>query len=506
MIRLLLLLLYAFFFSLCAFGSDWPQFKRTSNRQGCNLNETVQLPSTLCLWVNFGSPVEASPIIANNKAYAISSQGILACVDLANAAILWHKPLSGIGNVSAPATENDTVWVATQSGMLYVIRGSDGTIINSFNTGSSILADLLLLPTGIYVGAINGIFYAFDRGGNLKWSHQADQAIVHAACEKEGQIVFTDGDQHAIWLADSGASYHEIRNVSIKTLGPSICSFMPPMIWNDTIFFAKGEVELLTDFTGVFKFGFNTGSMIGRITSSISRACLSVDTADGVLFIGSTRNGLFVLGAPRNWNTTDYYSDYPFDGIYGVNSSPAVIGNCVIFGSECGKINFFSKTSSTTFGGTSLWSYMPSSGKAISASPAVSNGRVVIGATDGCLYGFWNGTEVTEPTDISDSTSTRGDVSRIPAPGTWTLFVSPNPSATGNIVIAAQGIETGYAIVLYDVQGRIIKEWRNNGPKMQRIVWNRSDAAGHTVPSGTYFAVMKNRSGMKVQKFKIVIM
>ena len=45
-------------------AGDWPQFKRSADRQGCDLSEQVALPAKLCCWFDFGSPIRASAAAA----------------------------------------------------------------------------------------------------------------------------------------------------------------------------------------------------------------------------------------------------------------------------------------------------------------------------------------------------------------------------------------------------------------------------------------------------------
>ena len=109
----------------------------------------------------------------------------------------------------------------------------------------------------------------------------------------------------------------------------------------------------------------------------------------------------------------------------------------VIFGSEEDGIHFFRKDSVGTSAyranistGHQLWRYAPPGCKPVEAAPAVSNGKMVVGSFDGCLYGFWDGTEVTAPL-VLDTGIVKIAGNRTAAMGTWTLTLFPNPASGG---------------------------------------------------------------------------
>ena len=64
-----------------------------------------------------------------------------------------------------------------------------------------------------------------------------------------------------------------------------------------------------------------------------------------------------------------------------VDSSPAVCGDKVVFGSQDGKLQIVRLDT-----GKPVWSY--ETGKELAASPAVADGLVVIGSEDGNVYAF----------------------------------------------------------------------------------------------------------------------
>jgi outer membrane protein assembly factor BamB len=499
----------AFFTFAClafaCFAADWPQFKRTPDRQGCNLAEQVTLPANLCAWADFGSPILGSPVVAAGRAYCMAQNGLIACIDLASNTVVWHRSLGGQSNECTPAVGNGKVYVGSTAGKFFVLDAADGAILEEHDVGGMVFAPVLLLNTGVYVGTYGGIFYAFDPDGNLKWTDTAQLNIKHGAAFGRGQIIYVDGNTNMVFLEDSGTYCKETRKITLELAdNSSVTGWVnTPMVWRDTVFAAFSEAEMYYSQHNLLLYNIVTGAYIKYIShngvgggGATVSATPSVDTATGGLFCATANGGLFAPG----WGTIAVYSSYPY-GLYAVNSSPAVVGNCVVFGSEVSSdtggcaIHFYAKTSGNTYGGTQLWSYRPASNRPVSSSPAVSDGRAVVGSLDGCLYGFWNGTEVTAPVVIDSGSTISGRPGR--APGQWTLSVFPNPSSSQYVQFTAKGLEPGAVLSVYDIRGALVQRLKAG----HGMVWNTAGIA-----SGSYIAMLRDRSGKSLKSFNIRIL
>jgi outer membrane protein assembly factor BamB len=481
-------------FLTCCLFAEWPQFKQTPNHVGCGLSETVTLPATLTAWVDFGSPIQASPAVVNGRAYCISSKGILAKIDLATNTVDWHTKLGGVNNQSTPAVGSGKVYVGSTDGKVYTVSDADGTILNEYQTGGPVFADILMLSSGFYVGSFDKKFYAFDLDGNLKWSYTAVLDIVHGAAASGDTIVFSSGDNYLYALKDAGTSYTEIYKVQDfwDPRGKTMSGFVnAPTIWNGSIYAGKTQAEMVPGEHRLMRFSLATGVFAENLGDNTTvRIAISVDTASGWLYIGSAYSGMKALPpSGSSWSTVSYWAAYP-DGIFGVNSSPAVISNAVIFGSEEGNVYFYQKTAKTE-----LWAYGVATGQSISSSPAVSNGTVVIGGMDGMLYALGAGTEVTTPAVIDTLTT----ISRKPeyGAGKWTLNVFPNPSTSQYVRFTAQGFEPGAILSVYDIKGALVQRLKAD----HDMIWNTG-----TISAGNYIAMLQDRSGKSLKSFNIRIL
>jgi outer membrane protein assembly factor BamB len=486
------------------FAADWPQFKRTPDRQGCNLAEQVSLPANLCAWVDFHSPILASPAVVDDRAYCISSRGILACIDLPTHSVVWYVRFSGVNNQSSPAVGNGKVYVGSTNGNFYVVDAASGSILKTVVTGSPIFTSPLLTADGVYFGNFDGTFYALDLDGNEKWTFTQGKRIQHAAAAFQDQIVFADGDDNMFWLRDNTTQAELVRSIML-TVGGGFSS--SPMIWNNSIYIGKVALEYNLPM-GLNLYDFTTGvdTTVGDRVKLHTTA--SVDTLTGNIFTGYNQYGLECRGTIR-WNTrswTSNYAYYPYpEGVHGVNSSPAVIDSVVVFGSEQGKMHFFQKNNipwPRDMGGINLWSYETPSKKPIHSSPAVSNGKLVFGSLDGHLYGLWGGTEVTAPV-IIDTVSV--ETGKALVPGKWTLSLFPNPTSNGIVNLKVKGLARNSVLCIYNAHGALVKQWQGRDIAGNTVQWNCTDLHGKKVSNGNYFAVLK-QFGQRVKSFNIQIL
>jgi outer membrane protein assembly factor BamB len=477
-------------------AADWPQFKRTPDRQGCNLAEQVTLPANLCAWVDFGSPILASPSIVAGKAYCISSRGILARIDLATNSVEWQKNLGGVNNQGCPAVGNGKVYVGCADGNFYTLNADDGTILQTVATGAPILCDPLLTTSGVYFGNFAGVFYALNLDGTQKWNYDQAVRIHHAAAAFGDTIIFADGKAALYWMKDNTTQYELIRRYKTNgQYGHGGAYTSPPMIWNGNIYIGRSELEYGSPM-GLNIFDFNTGADTTVGSRTKLHTCPSVDLGTNLLYIGHDYAGLGCRGS-ESWSTKGYWGAHP-SGIYCVTSSPAVIESVVVFGSDQGKMHFYRKNGinwRNTSGGEEIWSYVTPSSQPIQSSPAVSDSKVVFGGLDGFLYGLWDGTEVTEPA-IVDTLTTIARPGRA-LPGKWVLTVFPNPSSSQYVRFTSNGLEPGAVLSVYDIRGALVRRL-NAGHGM---VWNTAGAA-----AGNYVAMLRDRSGKPLKSFNIRIL
>ncbi|HOX05176.1 MAG TPA: PQQ-binding-like beta-propeller repeat protein [Planctomycetota bacterium] len=388
-------------FAAPASAGDWPQFKRSADRQGCDLTEQVALPAKLCSWFDFGSPIRASAAVVGGKAYAVSNRGLLARIDLAGNKVDWQRNLGGVNNESCPAVAGGKVYVGSTAGKFFVLDAETGAVLKEHAAGAPVLASPLLHKDAVYFGSTDGVFHALDLAGEPKWTFKvanktapgaaadASSLILLSAAAENDLIVFPAGLGHIYWLRDQGKKAEEAfvyRWPIVPNVGGNTAVGAPTIHGGSVYVGMTGQEEP----GSLFKFPL-TGGDRKSVKVATVRTSPSVDSETGMLFFGSSTSGMWAMGGSGDWRVGP---------LSGVNSSAAVVKNCVIFGDESGALNFCKKARDPG-GAQLLWSFTLPSGKAIEASPAVSGGKVVVGSLDGCLYGFWDGPEVKKPVKVA---------------------------------------------------------------------------------------------------------
>lgn len=504
-------LLATVLFYSTGFCLDWPQFKRTPDRLGWT-PESVSVPSKLCAWVDFGSPLLAAPAVVGGRAYCMAENGLLACVELSENRVVWKRRLPGFNNESGPAVSGGKVYVGATNGLFYVLNATDGAVLKSYDAGAAIFASPLLLSSGVYFGSCNGLFHALDLSGNLKWVDTAALKVARAAAAQNGAIVYVDGDNHLRFIADSGSRSYLIRDTQFvqtemtfptalfgnnNTLTGFLCG---PTLFNDTIYIGHSQAEMDGNNHALLSINAMTGRTFRRWAPEVGSTVyggVSVDAVTGRVYWASANNGLQMNNG--TWKTGPSYNVYP-DGCFGVNTAPAVTATCVIFGTEqnidTGGCALFFRNKSN---GAQLWSYHPASHRALSTPVAVSDGRVLVGSMDGCLYGFWNGTERIAPVKV-DSSGSAGLSGRSLMPGEWTLSLFPNPTAAQPVEILSNGTAQELAAVLYDAGGR---ELRRLSASTGSLFWDLKDSRGRTVAAGSYFIKVSSANHSIGRSFQV---
>jgi hypothetical protein len=276
------------------------------------------------------------------------------------------------------------------------------------------------------------------------------------------------------------------------------------MIWGDTVYIAGSEAEMANRLLYI---NFNTGTidkqvsvMGGGSAGALLFGGVSVDTALKKIFASSNLAGLFA-----GWETVPGYSAYP-SGLYGVNTPPAVLANCVVFGSENNQdtggcaIHFYNKSN-----GTALWSFKPSTYKAISGGIAVGNGMVLAGSTDGYLYGFGSGASVTSPVRVDTmNNGTAAQKSGNKKAGEWILTAFPNPASGSGLVFDGVLLSNGAEVSIYAINGTLIKKVSAQKGRLSAS-WDLKDNRGIRIANGRYHAVVKSKDGKYMKEFKIIV-
>ncbi len=366
-------------------GESWPLYR-------CDLPNSGFTTSTVpddnsILWSNTtegtGSTIEAygSPVIAYGKVFFGSRDGHLYCFDLNTGERIWRTFLS-TGDYSicgSPGVANDHVVIfSAGDDNVYRLRVSDGGINWTFNPpgGGSYGSSSPAIYNGrVYVGSGNRNLYCLDEiTGNMIWSYTTgpgpvnNYGIQSSPAVANGRVFIGACDTYLYCFNESQPSAPAAQYYWRTNLFDAI--YASPAVANGRVYCGSGyytysqgtgshTMFCMDELTGAVIWSYVTGSDI----------LSSPAIAYGNCYFTSTDGELYCVDAMSAGPTpTLYWSNTTGD----TWSSPAVSNGKVVVGSRGNnRIYCFNATA-----GEQIWFY--NAGDDVYSSPAIADGKVVV--------------------------------------------------------------------------------------------------------------------------------
>jgi outer membrane protein assembly factor BamB len=133
-------------------------------------------------------PMKSTPVVANGKVYTGADDGNVYALDASTGTKVWQTPAGGITIAAVPAIGaitasadirsspkiyGNVLYVGALDGNFYALDPSSGLVLWKYQTGGPILATPCITSDGIYVPAstpgANGTFYKLNLNGQLIW-------------------------------------------------------------------------------------------------------------------------------------------------------------------------------------------------------------------------------------------------------------------------------------------------------------------------------------------------
>ncbi len=180
---------------------------------------------------------------------------------------------------SSPALSPDgsVLYIGSENGGVYALDSATGKLKWKFMTGGPVNAAPLVDGSGnIYVGSVDGTFYAIDKDGYLNWEFRTKEAIfASAALDSELEQIYMASCDHVLYAMDMKSGTLVWRYQTDDKLMSS------PVIGHDkTVYIGSLDHYLyaLSPLDGALKWRFKTGNQI--------YASPALDS-DGTLYIGT---------------------------------------------------------------------------------------------------------------------------------------------------------------------------------------------------------------------------
>jgi len=395
--------------SVLAQTEGWRMFQKDPAHTGV---ADIAAPNNNKLYWSYGfsGAIRASPIVADQLIYIGTMDGIYALAEnpgQPTGIIVWSN--TTIKNIEAtPAVVNGIVYVATMDGNLFALDARSGKTLWSIHADTGPSSPIVHNGT-IYLGTLTGKVLAMGAtNGTVLWNRTMG-----------GQIIGSPAvyDDKAVVVGNANGSFSKITSFNIKT-GDERWSYRTGFdILSSPAIDETGHVYI-SDMNGtVYKFESvpdfqddgipNTGMPYDIIwyypTGMPIRSTISIFSNNIYLTTGNTTVMSLTTNGELNWKRA-----YSSDEHRNLISSVATSQNKLFVGGDM----IYCLDRST---GLKIWSYDTKTN--VSASPAITLGKVILASESGGVYTFANITLV-EPKAII-STPKDGSNHKIQEPITF---------------------------------------------------------------------------------------
>ncbi|ODS39774.1 MAG: hypothetical protein A7315_02860 [Candidatus Altiarchaeales archaeon WOR_SM1_79] len=361
--------------------TSWPMHRYDLSHSGFTTS-SVPFDNSI-LWSNTTGNGDGygSPVVEYGKVFIGSADGYLYCFDLDTGERLWRTFLSSadFGIPGTPAVANDHVVVfCSGTDALYRLRVSDGGINWTYDPGGGAYggSSPVISNGKVYFGSGNRYLYCVNETtGALVWSYQTGvgpvrpYGIQSSPAVANGRIFVGSCDCYLYCFNETQPTAPNAQYYWRANLFDAI--FGSPAIANGRVYCGSGyyvysegtnshRMFCFDELTGGVIWSYQTGSDI------LSSPAIAYDNC----YFTSTDGELYCLYAESSGPTpTLFWSNTTGDSW----SSPAVSDGKVMVGSTgTNRIYCFNATT-----GTLLWDY--NAGNDVYSSPAIADGKVVVG-------------------------------------------------------------------------------------------------------------------------------
>ncbi|HUG19558.1 MAG TPA: PQQ-binding-like beta-propeller repeat protein [Planctomycetaceae bacterium] len=351
--------------------ASWVSFRNGPEQRGVSKSS---LPEQLeLLWerkTEFG--VAGTAAIVGSHVYVPTIDGILFCLNRTDGQEIWsyrsvEDPKTfAPGFKASPLVTEKLVLVGDEDGVLHALDRLTGKKVWSFQSDAEVAGGATPFGDKIVFGSYDSFLYCLNQSdGSLVWKFQTEDRINCAPAIADGHTFVSGCDEHLrIINLDSGK---QVADIPLKSF-----LIASPALWEDQLYVGTytGLVVAIDwkkrDFTWTFddpdtEFPFHGSAAV----------------TEKYVLAGSHDKKMHCL------DRTSGAEKWSFPTRAQINSSPAIVGDRVFFGSNDGNLYGVNlETGKETF--------KQLLGRKVTAGPAIGEGVLVVGAEDnrGKIYCF----------------------------------------------------------------------------------------------------------------------
>ncbi len=344
--------------------ADWPLARGDALASG--VADTPMSAELNVLWKYTleESGFEATAIIVDEKIYVGDFDGTFYAIALDDGELLWKRTFEESGFTEGAAFSDGRILVTDFNGIVHCLNVHDGEEIWSYEAASESYAAPNVHDGKVLLTLDAGELLALDlKTGDLQWRYRIEAPLRCWPTVVEGRVLLAGCDQrfHAIDITTG----KEASGLDIDAQTGST-----PAVMDGNVFFGTEEGTFYSIAAKTMKVRWQYrdpkhGQPI-RVAAAVERRC--------VIF---PNQGKLVTAL----NPEDSSPLWTFSVRSRVESSPVIAGDLVFLPTKRGRLYAVDIVS-----GKEKWQYQ--AGGTFLASPAVSEGKLVIGNEDGTLYCF----------------------------------------------------------------------------------------------------------------------
>jgi outer membrane protein assembly factor BamB len=343
-------------------ADDWPLVRGGPLATGLSEDSLKAPLETVWTYSSEKGDIEATASIVGGVVYVGDIEGTFHALDLATGKEIWKREFPDTGFVSGTAVVGGSVYCVDYNGILYKLSAADGAEQWRYESDSSLYAAPNVVDSHVLLVTEAGELLSLDAAdAKLQWKFAIDQPLRCWPTTVDGQIFVAgcDGKLHVIDM-NSGA---ETGSIDIGGPADSI-----PAVQGGRVFFctAGGVFHAMTikPLAEVWKYGHRGQG------EEIHGAAV----CDRAVVVGTHDKRLVALDPATGKEL------WEFRLRSRAQSSPVIVGDLAIAATIRGRLHAVELSS-----GKEAW-HADMGGKFV-ASPAVSDGRIVLGnAEDATIY------------------------------------------------------------------------------------------------------------------------
>jgi outer membrane protein assembly factor BamB len=180
------------------------------------------------------SGIDVPPVVYGNSIY-VMAQGSAFALNKTDGSMLWNRTVGGGFVLAAPVVVGDRLFVGTSNGIIACIDTSNGALIWSNDTALSagqvntpIVYDKGYIYFGTWGGYMNG-YYCFSQDGTLIWSHISKGYYWAGAAVIGDRLVFGGEDGNLTCLdkhtgnAIDEVNADDVYGIDVQKIRSSMC-------------------------------------------------------------------------------------------------------------------------------------------------------------------------------------------------------------------------------------------------------------------------------------------